>query len=246
MNQKPLPSLRKQNSFHRGVVTALRMWYAKAMFDAQTKSLLGQSGVFAVLTVGKAEDAPEACKALLEGGVKAIELALRTPTSMQAVELVARDVPEMLLGIGTVIKKGQAKAVKELGADFGVSPGCNPAIIEEAQAVGLPFAPGIATASELEQAYELGCDTMKLFPAEPLGGVSYLKAMSGPYSYLGISFVPLGGVNLSNLGQWASQKNVLAVGGSWIAGAPLVETHDWRTITKNAKEAMEIWNNFRK
>ena len=216
------------------------------MFDAQTKSLLGRSGVFAVLTVGKAEDAPDACKALLDGGVTAIELALRTPAAMQAVELVAREVPEMLLGIGTVIKKGQAKAVKELGADFGVSPGYNPTIVKEAQAAGLPFAPGIATASELEQAYELGCDTMKLFPAEPLGGISYLKAMSGPYSYLGISFVPLGGVNLSNLGLWASQQNVLAVGGSWIAGKQLVEAHDWKTITKNAKEAMEVWNSIRK
>lgn len=215
------------------------------MFDTRIKNLLGQSGVFAVLTVKEASDAPQACKALLEGGIKAIELALRTPASLKAVELVARQVPEMLLGIGTLIRPGQARTVKDLGADFGVAPGCNPTIVKEAQEADLPFAPGIATASELEQAYEMGCDTLKLFPAEPLGGISYLKAMSGPYRHLGISFIPLGGVSIANLPSWASQQHVLAVGGSWIAPEALVEAHDWQAISRNAKEAMEVWNRIR-
>ncbi len=215
------------------------------MFDAKTKEQLGKCGVFAVLTVSRAQDAPDACKALLEGGIGAIELALRTPVAMDAVALVAKQVPEMLLGIGTVIKSGQARKVKELGADFGVSPGLNPSIVAEASSLNLPFAPGIATASELETAYGMGCDLLKLFPAEPLGGISYLKAMSGPYSHLGISFIPLGGVHPDNLAFWAKEKNVLAVGGSWIATKDLLNLHDWGTITDNARNAMAIWHSVR-
>jgi 2-dehydro-3-deoxyphosphogluconate aldolase/(4S)-4-hydroxy-2-oxoglutarate aldolase len=128
---------------------------------------------------------------------------------------------------------------------FGVSPGLNPEIVKEAIAADLPFAPGIATPSELEQAISLDCRVVKLFPAEGMGGLSYLKNINAPYNHLGIKYIPLGGVSVNNLADYAKFSPVLAVGGSWIANKELINDQAWSEITKRAKEAKKIWDGER-
>ncbi|MGD1821871.1 MAG: bifunctional 4-hydroxy-2-oxoglutarate aldolase/2-dehydro-3-deoxy-phosphogluconate aldolase [Pleomorphochaeta sp.] len=196
--------------------------------------------IVAVLVIDDIETAVDCAKALVAGGITAIELALRTPVSYKAIELIHENVPEMMIGVGTVIKSGQAKKVKELGASFAVAPGLNPKIMEEAKLCDLPFAPGISTASELEKAVELGCKIVKLFPAEALGGIKYFKAMTGPYKYLGLKYFPLGGVSEENLPLWASEKDIAPIGGSWIAKGDLIKDRNYEEITRRAKEALEI------
>lgn len=196
--------------------------------------------IVAVLVIDDLDTAVDSAKALVAGGITAIELALRTPVSYDAIDLIHKNVPEMMIGVGTVIKPGQAKRVKELGASFAVAPGLNPKIMKEAKDCGLPFAPGISTASELEKAVELGCDLVKLFPAEALGGIKYFKAMTGPYKYLGLKYFPLGGVNEENLPAWASEKDICPIGGSWIAKGNLIKDRNYTEITNRAKKAMQI------
>lgn len=206
---------------------------------------LNANGIIAVLEIQDEKDAVPTCRALIDGGVHAIELALRTPAAEPSIALIRENVPEMCIGIGTVIKQGQARRVKELGAHFAVSPGFNPRIVEEAQDAGLPFAPGIATPSELEAAVGMGCNILKFFPAVPMGGLSYLKSMNAPYSYLGLKFIPLGGVSLENLPEWASYSPVISVGGTWIAKKDIISSGDFDRIRFNAGSAVETWNKVR-
>ncbi len=209
------------------------------------EELLSNNGIIAVLEIERESDAVPACEALLKGGLSAIELALRTPAAEPSIKLIKEKVPQMCVGIGTIIKKGQASRVKSLGADFGVSPGFNPTIVKEALKAGLPFAPGIATPSELEAALSEGCEILKFFPAIPMGGEKYLNSMNGPYAYLNLKYIPLGGVSLENLSDWARNKSVISVGGTWIAKKDLIRKGDFNQITQNALEATRIWNNAR-
>ena len=202
---------------------------------------LGKRGVVAVLEINREEDAVPVANALVRGGVTAIELALRTPAAMPSISLIHENIPQMMIGIGTVIKEGQTVEVKKRGASFGVSPGFNRKIVQEAENCGLPFAPGISTASEVEAALGLGCNVLKFFPAQPLGGVKYLKSMSGPYSYLGLKFFPLGGITEENMEEYAHMDNVVAIGGTWIAKKDLILAHDWDEITRRAENAISRW-----
>ena len=207
---------------------------------------IAAGGIIAVLEIENEKDAVPAAKALLEGGITVIELALRTQAAIPSIPLIAKEVPQMRIGIGTIIEPGQAvKVKKENAVRFGVSPGLNPEIVKEAIAAGLPFAPGIATPSELENAISLGCRTVKLFPAEGMGGLNYLKSINAPYNHLGIRYIPLGGINTGNLADYAGYKPVLAIGGSWMATKEMIKSNDWKEITKKAKEAMEIWRKNR-
>jgi len=208
---------------------------------------IGREGIIAVLEIESEKNAVPLAKALLDGGIKVIELALRTPAAFPSISLIAKEVPQMYIGIGTVIEKGQAAMVKkENRVRFAVSPGFNPEIVKEAIGADLPFAPGIATPSELELAISLGCRTVKFFPAEQMGGLNYLKSINGPYNHLGIKYIPLGGITIENLASYAKFSPVLAVGGSWIASRELINSQNWTEITERAKEAKEIWNNNRK
>jgi 2-dehydro-3-deoxyphosphogluconate aldolase/(4S)-4-hydroxy-2-oxoglutarate aldolase len=212
----------------------------------EIRNEIAKEGVIAVLEMESEQNAVPTAKALLDGGIRIIELVLRTPAAIPSISLIAKKVPQMYIGIGTIIETGQAAMVKkESGVRFGVSPGLNPEIIKEAIAAGLPFAPGIATPSELEQAISLGCRVVKLFPSEGIGGLSYLKSINGPYNHLGIKYIPLGGVSPNNLASYAQFSPVLAIGGSWIAGKDLIKAQNWKEITKRAREAKEIWNNSR-
>jgi len=218
----------------------------KLAMPQEVQNEIAKDGIIAVLEIESEKNAVPLAKALLEGGVTVIELTLRTPAAIPSMLLIEKEVPQMYIGIGTIIEKGQAAMVKkESGVRFGVSPGINPEIVKEAMAAGLPFAPGIATPSELELAISLGCRVVKLFPAEGMGGLSYLKSIDGPYNHLGIKYIPLGGVTPDNLASYAKFGSVLAVGGSWIANKDLINAQNWKEITKRAREAKEILNSSR-
>jgi len=201
-------------------------------------SQLEKCGVVAGFSVDKVEHAVPIAKALLDGGINAIELTLRTPAAMDGLKAICAEVTGMLIGVGTVLTPEAVREVKLIGADFGVAPGMNPRVIRAAQEVGLPFAPGICTPSDLEVAIELGCRFVKFFPAEASGGVNYLKSMAAPYKHLGLQFFPLGGLNAVNMRDYLRLDNVPAIGGSWIVKQDLVEKGDWPGITARAAEVI--------
>jgi 2-dehydro-3-deoxyphosphogluconate aldolase/(4S)-4-hydroxy-2-oxoglutarate aldolase len=215
------------------------------MLSIEIQEKIANEGIIAVLEIESEQNAVPLANALLEGGLTVIELALRTPAAVPSISLIAKEVPQMYIGTGTIIEPGQAAMVKNEGARFGVSPGINPEIVREAIAAGLSFAPGIATPSEIEQAISLGCRVVKFFPAEGLGGLNYLKSINAPYNHLGVKYIPLGGISADNLTSYAQFASVLAVGGSWIATKELINTKNWPEITRRAREAKEIWRRCR-
>jgi 2-dehydro-3-deoxyphosphogluconate aldolase / (4S)-4-hydroxy-2-oxoglutarate aldolase len=219
---------------------------SKKALPEDLKQDLLKAGIIAVLELDSEEYAIPVARALVRGGVTAIELALRTKAAQPSIELIAKNVPEMMLGIGTIIFPGQVVAVQSLGARFGVSPGFNPTIMQEALDAGLPFAPGIATPSELEAALAFGCDVLKLFPAESLGGIPYLKSMNNPYKYLGLTYIPLGGVTEENLVAYAEMPEILAIGGTWIAKRELIKDKNWDEISRRAEKASKLWQSIRR
>ena len=169
-----------------------------------------------------------------------MELTLRTPVAVEALRAIRREAPAMTAGIGTILTVEQVKEVKEAGAAFGVAPGCSPRVIQAAREAGLDFAPGVATPSEIEAALEYGCRLLKLFPAESLGGLAYLKSAAAPYLHLGLQFIPLGGLTAVNAGAWLSDPLIAAVGGSWLAPRDAIKAGKWAEITRNAAEAVSI------
>jgi len=201
---------------------------------------LQSTGVLAVLVVDKLADAVPLAESLLAGGVNAMELTLRTDAAIDALRAIRQALPEMLVGIGTILRPEQVIEVAGEGAAFGVSPGLNPRVVEAAVKCGLPFAPGIATPSDVEAALEFGCRRLKFFPAEALGGLAYLRAMAPPYNHLGVKYLPLGGVGPKNLAEYITDPLIAAVGGSWLAPRDKIVAHDWKTIEANAREAREI------
>ena len=207
-------------------------------FPEELLSHLEKRGVVAGFSVEKIEHAVPLAKALLAGGIDVIELTLRTPIGLDAVKLIANEVPEMVVGVGTILTPETAVAVKKAGAHFGVAPGMNPRVVKAAREADLPFAPGICTPSDLEAAIELGCRFVKFFPAEAAGGVTYLKSMAAPYNHLGIRYFPLGGVNSENMLDYLAEDNVPTVGGTWIVAKNLVQNEDWAGITAAAQKVV--------
>lgn len=206
---------------------------------------IDNAGVIAVLIIDELKHAVPVAKALLEGGINAIELTLRTPVALDAAMAIKKEVPEMILGFGTVLTTEQVKAVVGIGADFAVAPGCNPRVIAEAYKNGLSFAPGIMTPSDIEIAVEQGCRILKYFPAETSGGMVNLKDMVAPYQYLGLKFIPLGGCNLGNARNYLESDLITAIGGSWIANRQLIQTENWETIKQNAIQIRSLIQQIR-
>jgi len=200
------------------------------------KEILKGNKIIAVLVIDDVENAVPVAKHLIKGGINAIELALRTEASVDAVKEIKEQVPEMIVGVGTVLTPSQVDAVAPF-ADFIVTPGCNPSVIKAANERGIPIGPGIATPSDIEVAVELGCRVLKLFPAEPMGGIPYLNAIDAPYAHLGITYIPLGGLNFENSSTYLTHPKILAIGGSWIAPRQLIQQQNWEQIEKNALEA---------
>jgi 2-dehydro-3-deoxyphosphogluconate aldolase/(4S)-4-hydroxy-2-oxoglutarate aldolase len=194
-----------------------------------------RTGVVAVVTLDDPERAEPLAEALLEEGIDLLELTLRTPAALQAMLRIAQAFPEMGLGAGTVLNPAQIPQVMEAGAEFGVAPGLNPAVVIAAQRAGLPFAPGVCTPSEVEQALELGCHVLKFFPAEPLGGARLLRMVATPYAHLGVEFLPLGGLTQTTAESYLREPHVLALGGSWIAPRELIAAANWPQIRLHAR-----------
>lgn len=192
--------------------------------------------ILPVLTVNDIDEALGLCQALRDGGIKAVEITLRTAPALAALREVKSAFPDLLVAAGTVNSVQSMDAVAAAGVDFALSPGMTPALIQRAQAVGLPFVPGVATASEILQAMEFGLDCFKLFPAEVVGGVALLKAFAEPLS--GVYFCPTGGVSENNFRTYLALPNVACVGGSWIAPKSLVEQKDWSGVTEKTRLAL--------
>ena len=208
-----------------------------SQFSSETLERIGRCGVIAVLVIDHAPNVVPLSKALVACGIDCIELTLRTPAAVDAIRLVREQVPNMIVGVGTILQPDQVDEVVAAGARFGVAPGLNPKVVQRAQEKGLPFAPGVATPSDIEAAIELGCRELKFFPAEPSGGIGYLRSMVSPYAHLGLQFIPLGGVNANNMSAYLYDPTVLAVGGSWIATQKLVSNQNWSAVIDNATEA---------
>ncbi len=207
---------------------------------------IDDAGIIAVLIIDDVKHAVPVARALLAGGVDVIELTLRTPATMESAKAIKKEVPEMSLGFGTVLTVDQVKAVIDVGADFAVSPGCNPKIIREAQKQGLSFAPGIMSPTDIEMALEEGCRILKYFPAETSGGMKHLKSMAAPYQYLGLKFIPLGGCNIENAGSYLRSELITAIGGTWVAKRPFIQSENWDAITNNAIEITTLITQIRK
>ena len=205
-----------------------------------------EAGVIAVLEIEELRHAVPLARALLSGGVSAIELTLRTPVAMDAARAILAEVPEMMLGLGTVLTTEQVKKAAGIGVEFAVAPGCNPRIIAAAREYNLSFAPGIVTPSDIEIAIEGGCKVLKYFPAESSGGIRHLESMAGPYSYLGITYIPLGGLNIDNVRPYLESKLVCALGGSWLAKRQIIREEKWKLITQNAIGIRSLINEIRK
>jgi 2-dehydro-3-deoxyphosphogluconate aldolase/(4S)-4-hydroxy-2-oxoglutarate aldolase len=209
------------------------------MNEAQVFDRLKSACVVAVLVMDRAEDAVPVAEALLAGGITAIELTLRTPAALDALREIKRAVPEMLAGIGTVLTPDQVSAVIDCGGEFAVAPGMNRRVVEAALNAGLPFAPGICTPSDIESALEYDRRLLKFFPAEPSGGLAYLRSIAAPYAHLNLQYVPLGGLTVSNMADYLREPMIGGIGGSWIAPREVILAGDWARITQAAREAVE-------
>jgi 2-dehydro-3-deoxyphosphogluconate aldolase/(4S)-4-hydroxy-2-oxoglutarate aldolase len=210
----------------------------KTLFTPRMRAQLAASRAIATVTVENVDDAKPLAEALLAGGIKAVEITMRTPAALQVMQVIAENYSEMLVMAGTVITPTQVRQVQDAGASCAVAPGMNARVVQAALDAQLPFAPGIATPSEIEHALEFGCDILKLFPAEPMGGLAYLKNMQAPYAHLGLQFIPLGGLTADNAEDYLKEDIILAVGGSWIASASAIREGDWAGITQRATAVM--------
>jgi 2-dehydro-3-deoxyphosphogluconate aldolase / (4S)-4-hydroxy-2-oxoglutarate aldolase len=193
-----------------------------------------------VVVIHNEEDALPLAEALIAGGLNVIEITFRTPASEPAVRAIVRRFPDMIVGAGTLLDAGQVQRALDSGAGFGVAPGLNRRIVDEARRIGLPFMPGVMTPSEVETAIDEGCRVLKFFPANLAGGVPMLKALTGPYERTGVKFVALGGVTPANMREFLALPIVAAVGGSWIVDPQLIAAGDWGAITKRTVEALAI------
>src|SRR6266702_4363381 len=195
----------------------------------QLAAIFKSAIVIPVLTIERLEDAVPLARALVAGGVRVLEVTLRTPVAIEAAKAMIAEVPEAIVGIGTILNADDLARARALGAKFGISPGATPDLLKAAAARSLPFAPGIATASELMQALAAGFDLVKFFPAEQAGGIKGLRALAGPFP--NARFCPTGGIGEANAAIWLAEPNVVAVGGSWLCPTAEIRAGNWAGIT---------------
>ncbi len=212
----------------------------KSLFSDDVLLRIRRTSIIAVLVVDDPRRAVKVARALLAGGIDAMELTLRTNAALDCLRAVTSEVPEMIAGAGTIIFPEQVDQVLAAGAAFGVAPGTNPVVIRRAIENGLPFAPGIMTPTDIDVAVQCGCRELKFFPAEPSGGLNMLGSIRAPYAHLGLQYIPLGGVTTVNLSSYLADPDVLAVGGSWLAKKDVIDGDRWEEITAAAKDACSI------
>ena len=210
-----------------------------------TVDILGRSGVIPVIVIDKVEQAVPLAKALVRGGLPVLEVTFRTEAAAAAIAAIRAEVPEAVVGAGTILTVEQLLAAKKAGAVFCVAPGFDPAIVEEAKNSLMPFCPGVATASELSQALTAGCPMVKFFPAEAAGGVKMISNLLGAFRFTGVRFMPTGGVNLSNLADYLALPEVLCCGGTWIVPKDALAAGDWDRIESLAAEASALAKKLR-
>ena len=205
---------------------------------SDTLELAGYGPVIPVIVIERLEDAVPLARALVEGGVKVLEVTLRTPVALRAIEAMARDVPGAVVGAGTIRSAADARAAKQAGAVFGVSPGYTAEVGAACRDVGLALLPGVATASEVMAAQADGLSFLKFFPATAAGGIPMLKALAGPFP--NVSFCPTGGITLQSAPDFLALPNVKVCGGSWLTPADAVKAGDWARVTRLAAEAAAL------
>lgn len=198
-----------------------------------------QYGVVPVIAIDAAADAVPLADALLEGGLPVAEITFRTDAALDSIAAISSQRPELLVGAGTVLTESQVDDAKAAGAKFALSPGLDLDVLLRAEEVGLPFAPGIMTPTDLQAALKAGCKMVKFFPAMAAGGPNLLRNIAAPYAHTEIGFNPTGGVTLENLDQWLSMPTVRAVGGTWIATKADIANGDWAQITEKAKMSVD-------
>lgn len=200
-------------------------------------------GIVPVVVLEEAKDAEPLAKALCEGGLPCAEVTFRTDAAEESIRIMTEKFPEMLVGAGTVLTTEQVNRAVEAGAKFIVSPGINPNVVRYCIQRGIPVTPGTANPSNIETALELGLDVVKFFPAEPLGGLKMIKAMAAPY--VGVKFMPTGGINATNVREYLAYESILACGGSWMVKDDLIKAGDFAKITELTREAADIVKEIR-
>jgi 2-dehydro-3-deoxyphosphogluconate aldolase/(4S)-4-hydroxy-2-oxoglutarate aldolase len=199
------------------------------------RNLLTGHSVIPVITLDRVEDAVPLAEALVAGGIKVLEVTLRTEAAVEGIRQIVKHVPEAIVGTGTVCTEQQIKLSEDLGCQFMISPGATENLLQAGERSDIPFLPGISSVSELMRGMEYGYRNFKFFPAEAAGGPAVLKAMAGPFGDIG--FCPTGGIGLHNAMEYLALPNVLCVGGSWIAQTKLINEQRWSEIETLAREA---------
>ncbi len=205
---------------------------------AKLDAVLALAPVIPVITIDDAAHAVPLARALVSGGLRVIEITLRTQAGLDAARAIIGEVPDAVVGIGTVLTPADYERAARLGAAFAISPGLSIELLDAEKAGELPFAPGVQTASDLIACVTRGYELVKFFPAVPAGGLAALDALAGPFP--SVRFCPTGGINAGNAAQWLAHKKVVAIGGSWVAPAADIKAGAWAAIELRAREATKL------
>ncbi|GAA9509719.1 bifunctional 4-hydroxy-2-oxoglutarate aldolase/2-dehydro-3-deoxy-phosphogluconate aldolase [Helicobacter pylori] len=196
------------------------------------------SPIVPVVVIEDIKDAVPLAQSLIEGGIPIIEVTLRSSCALEAIELIAKNVPKMRVGAGTILNPTQLEQAQNRGAEFLISPGLTIKLLEYAKKKDMPLIPGVSSSSEVMQALELGYNALKFFPAEYCGGVKLLNAFNGPFK--GVKFCPTGGISADNMRSYLNLENVLCVGGSWLTPKNLIQNKEWDKITEICKRSLVL------
>ncbi|WP_441743251.1 bifunctional 4-hydroxy-2-oxoglutarate aldolase/2-dehydro-3-deoxy-phosphogluconate aldolase [Helicobacter pylori] len=196
------------------------------------------SPIVPVVVIENIKDAVPLAQSLAEGGIHIIEVTLRSSCALEAIELIAKNVPKMCVGAGTILNPTQLEQAQNRGAEFLISPGLTIKLLEYAKKKDMPLIPGVSSSSEVMQALELGYSALKFFPAEYCGGVKLLNAFNGPFK--GVKFCPTGGISADNMHSYLNLENVLCVGGSWLTPKNLIQNKEWDKITEICKQSLAL------
>ncbi|GAA9582798.1 bifunctional 4-hydroxy-2-oxoglutarate aldolase/2-dehydro-3-deoxy-phosphogluconate aldolase [Helicobacter pylori] len=196
------------------------------------------SPIIPVVVVEDIKDAVPLAQSLVEGGIQIIEVTLRSSCALEAIELIAKNVPKIRVGAGTILNPTRLEQAQNRGAEFLISPGLTIKLLEYAKKKDIPLIPGVSSSSEVMQALELGYSALKFFPAEYCGGVKLLNAFNGPFK--GVKFCPTGGISADNMHSYLNLENVLCVGGSWLTPKNLIQNKEWDKITEICKRSLAL------
>ncbi len=203
----------------------------------KAREILKLSKIIPVITIEDVSHSIALAKALLDGGIRILEITLRTKEALKAIELISKELPQAIVGAGTVLNTKQLELAIKAGAKFAISPGFNYVFAKDTKDFNFTLIPGVSTAGELMLALEFGFDTLKFFPAEYAGGINMLKSFSAPFQEL--KFCPTGGINAQNMKEYLRLENVLCVGGSWLTPKEFIANKEWDKITKLTKNSLE-------